>query len=105
MDTSSKDTNSPWNDSVSSVHARVRTSRYSSVIRPRRSKGSPSASNSWRAQPIPAPNRNRPPLNRSMLAVTRAVCSGWRYGTIATVVPSSIRSVCPASQASVVNGS
>jgi len=48
---------------------------------------------------------SRPPLNRSMFAATRAVCKGCRYGTIATVVPSSIRSVSPESQARVVNGS
>ena len=40
-----------------------------------------------------------------MLAASRAVCSGWRYGRMTTVVPSSTRVVARASQASVTNGS
>jgi hypothetical protein len=48
---------------------------------------------------------NRPPLIRSMFAAMRAVSKGLRYGRTVTVVPSSIRSLIPASHAKVVNGS
>src|ERR671937_626309 len=70
--------------------------RYSSAIAPRRSNGMPSAAYSRSDSPTPTPSTKRPPLNRSMLAATRAVSSGLRYGRIATVVPSSMRSVWPA---------
>nr|WP_246273170.1 hypothetical protein [Phytohabitans houttuyneae] len=79
--------------------------RYSSVIRPRSRNGAPTAANSGSDQPTPVPRMNRPPVNWSMLLAMRATSSGWRYGTIVTVVPSSSRSVSPPSHASVVNGS
>ncbi len=77
----------------------------SSVSRPRRSNGTPRASNSCRAQPDATPSTSRPPLSWFRFAAIRATSSGCRYGAIRTVVPSRIRSVTPASQDSVVNGS
>ena len=72
---------------------------------PRRSNGTPSAANSWRAQPTPTPKMKRPPDRRSTFAAIRAVSTGCRYGSTMTVVPISTRLVMPASQPSVVNGS
>src|SRR5262249_28834708 len=57
---------------------------------PRSRNGTPSASNSWTAQPTPTPRTRRPPLISLRLAAIRAVSSGCRYGTIKTVVPSRI---------------
>jgi hypothetical protein len=79
--------------------------KYSLAIAPRRSNGMPSAAYSRSDPPTPAPSTKRPPLNWSMLAATRGVSSGLRYGRIATVVPSSMFLVCPANHASVVKGS
>nr|WP_236004011.1 hypothetical protein [Nonomuraea antri] len=90
--------------SSSSQAARI-ARRCSSVTRPRRSNGTPSASNSCRAQPAPTPSTSRPPLSCCRLAAIRATSSGCRYGTISTLVPSLMRLVRAASQASVVNGS
>ena len=42
---------------------------------------------------------------RQCVAIARAVSRGWRYGRMATVVPSSSAGTCGASHASVVNGS
>ena len=102
--TSPNDTKRPFTEATSPAHSSVMAARYSSVIAPRWPNGTPSAANSGSDQPTPTPNTNRPPLNRSMLAAIRAVSSGWRYGRSATVVPNSMCSVCPASQARVTNG-
>jgi hypothetical protein len=75
------------------------------VIAPRRPNGTPRAAYSRFDHPTPTPRMNRPPLIWSMLAAMRAVSTGLRYGRTVTVVPSSIRSVIPASHAKVVNGS
>jgi hypothetical protein len=53
----------------------------------------------------PSPSRNRPPDNASMVAAVMAVAAGVRAGICITAAPRSIRSVCPASHASVLGES
>ncbi len=50
----------------------------------------------------PSPSRNRPPLSTSRLAAVIAVIAGLRAGICITAEPTSIFSVCAASQASTV---
>ena len=105
VSTSRKRTKRPSNDATSCAQHVLIASRYSLVIAPRFSNGTPSASNSCRAQPTPMPKMKRPPQRLSTCAVMRAVSSGWRYGTMITVVPSSRRRAFAASQPSSVKGS
>ena len=74
--------NSPSNAVSGSRHMRRITSMYSSVRRPRRSNGTPSASNSSRIQPTPMPSSTRPPDRRSRVATSFASTSGLRCGRI-----------------------
>jgi hypothetical protein len=53
----------------------------------------------------PSPSRNLPPDRVSMVAAVIAVAAGVRAGICMTAAPRSIRSVCPASQASVLGES
>ena len=53
----------------------------------------------------PTPRNRRPPERRSMVAQRLASWSGWCSGSTRMPVPSRIRSVCAASQASRSSGS
>src|SRR5207247_11163079 len=79
-------------------------SRYSSVMAPRSAKGTPSATLSAATQPAPIPRMKRPPLSASSDETILAVTTGFRYGTMRTVVPSRTRLVAPAKTASATSG-
>lgn len=61
---------------------------YSSVRAPRRSNGTPSASNSSSSHPIPTPRRSRPLLITSSVAACLAMTTGLRRARIRIPVPS-----------------
>jgi hypothetical protein len=87
---------SPWYSDTSSHHRLRIAARYSSVRRPRRSNGTPRASNSSRSQPTPTPNSTRPPDSESTSVTALAVYTGLRWGTRQIPVPRRIRSVTAA---------
>ncbi len=78
--TSRKETWAPSKEATSSRQQALMAARYSSLIAPRLRYGTSRTANSLAAQPAAAPKTRRPLLNRSMLAATRAVCTGCRYG-------------------------
>ena len=86
--TRSQFTNSPANDVSSVVHISRNAAMYSSVRCPRRSNGTPSASNSSSNQPTPIPSSTRPFDNASRVATSLASTAGLRCGRINTPVPS-----------------
>jgi len=53
----------------------------------------------------PSPSRNRPPESVSRVAAVIAVIAGVRAGICITALPTSMRSVCPAIQDSMVTES
>nr|WP_199237415.1 hypothetical protein [Kribbella antiqua] len=63
---------------TSLVQAGTIAARYSSVMAPRRSNGTPRAAYSSDDQPEPTPSTNRPLLKASRLAPVRATCKGCR---------------------------
>ena len=103
--TSSNDTNSPWKLATSSAHNALIACKYSVVIAPRCSNGTPRMRNSSAAQPEPTPRMHRPRLSWSILANARAVSSGLRYGSTLTVVPIIMSDVFAASHPSIDSGS
>src|SRR5438309_2009853 len=58
-----------------------------------------------RPKAAPIPRMKRPPLSASSDETILAVTTGFRYGTMRTVVPSRTRLVAPATTASVTSGS
>ncbi len=97
-------TYSPANAGSSSVHSVLHARRYSSVTRPRRSKGgAPTASNSSFIQPAPTPKMTRPAERTSRVARIFAVSTAPRCGTTATELMSLDRGAIPARKASSVN--
>ena len=93
-------------DSTSSLSKQlVIKERVSSVTAPRRFRGTPTARNSAAIQPAPTPHRLRPPESSCMVATHLAVGRAGRYGNTSTPVPRYMRSVSPASHASVARGS
>ena len=104
-ETVSNETNSPSKDTSSPLH-RVRIApMYSSVRAPRRSHGTPRASNSSRSQPTPIPNSTRPPLSASRVATSLARTTGLRSGRMRIPVPSRMVEVWAATQVSQISGS
>ena len=84
----------PSNVTGSVVHTARMSFTYSSVTAPRSSNGgAPSASNSSRSQPTPAPRITRPRERTSIVASILAATSGLRYGTTMTLIPSRVRVV------------
>ena len=78
---------------------------YSSARLPRRSNGTPTASNSSFSQPTPMPSSMRPPLRKSMVATCLASTSGLRCGRISTPVMNLSRVVAAATQVIQISGS
>ena len=74
--------------------SRVQSARMTSICsserRPRLWKSSPRASYSTSFQPIPIPNRRRPPVSTSTSAACLAMSAVWRWGVIRMPVTSSI---------------
>src|SRR5438093_4088657 len=95
----------PVNDGSRLVQSSRIVSTYSAVMAPRSAKGTPSATLSAATQPAPIPRMKRPPLSASSDETILAVTTGFRYGTMRTVVPSRTRLVAPATTASVTSGS
>src|SRR5215470_9038843 len=81
------------------------TSTYSRVREPRRSNGTPKASNSSASHPTPTPKINRPPLSWSTVATALASMSGLCSGTRQMPVANRILVVHAAAYARVVKGS
>src|SRR5215467_9997248 len=81
------------------------TSIYSRVRWPRRSNGTPKASNSSASHPTPTPKINRPPLSWSTVAMVLASTSGLCSGTRQIPVANRILVVHAAAYARVVKGS
>src|SRR5262245_17849846 len=82
----------PSNVTGSVVHADRISRMYSSVTGPRSSNGgAPSASNSSRSQPTPAPRMTRPFESTSVVASILAARRGLRYGITRTLIPSRTR--------------
>ena len=77
----------------------------SSNLETRWSNGSPKARNSTSFQPQPRPSTSLPPESSCVAAAIRASTPGGWNAVHATSGPSSMRSVIPASQASVVQAS
>ncbi len=78
---------------------------YSSLRAPRRSQGTPSASNSSCSQPTPRPNSKRPPDSWSRVASSFASTKGLRWGTIRMQVPKRSFGAAAAANASQMSGS
>ena len=95
----------PSKSTIGSAQRRRSSPTCSSRRRPRVRKSSPSASYSTRFQPLPTPRISRPPESRSTSAACLATSAVWRWGRISTPVASSMRAVCPASQAKSASGS
>ena len=103
--TGSKFTNSPLNDACGPAHSARIAAMYSSLRAPRRSHGTPSASNSSFIQPTPRPSSTRPPDSRSSVASSFARISGLRWGTMRMQVPRRIVGAAAAANASQISGS
>src|SRR5262249_47101865 len=73
---------------ICSAQKRFRRSRFSSMILPRCSNGTPIALNSRRYQPDAMPISSRPSDRRSMLASCLARMTGLRIGSTRMPVPS-----------------
>ena len=97
--------NSPRKSTSSPVQAAVMASMYSSARAPRRSNGTPSASNSSSSQPTPMPRSSRPPDRWSSDDACLAKYSALAWVTMLTPVPSRRRSVAPAMNVRAMNGS
>lgn len=84
-----KSTNSPWKLAGPSVaHISRMAATHSSIRAPRRSKGTPIASNSSRSHPAPIPSRTRLPERLCIVASAFASTTGLRWGRIRVPVPS-----------------
>ena len=92
-------------DTRSPVQNSFISARFSSKIRPRCLNGTPHASNSRSYQPTAMPSVRRPPDMISMLAAVLASTAARRSGSTRMPVPSSTRSVCAVSSASVESDS
>ena len=103
--TASKLTNSPSNEATSSRHSVRMASTYSLVRAPRRSNGTPSASNSSRDQPMPMPSVSLPPLSVSSVAACLATSTGLCSGSSSTPVAIRMVEVAAAAKLNPINGS
>ena len=95
----------PSNVTCSPASSRRTIVNASSNRETRWSKGSPKARNSTSFQPQPRPSTSLPPESSCVAAAIRASTPGGWKAVHATSGPRSMRSVIPASQASVVHAS
>ncbi|HEX3712754.1 MAG TPA: hypothetical protein VHV09_08165 [Trebonia sp.] len=102
---SAKSVNSPWNSGSSAVQRTFIARMYSSVIRPRRRKSTPSALNSPAAMPVPNVTMTRPPDSTSRVATALARRTGLCSGRMITPLFTAMRVVAPAMKAITVNAS
>jgi len=102
---SAKSTNSPWNSGSPDVQSTFIARMYSSVIRPRRRKSTPSALNSPGAMPVPTVTMARPPDSTSRVATALARRTGLCKGKMMTPLFTAIRVVAPAMNAITVSAS
>jgi hypothetical protein len=96
---------SPWYATGSRAMAIRTTSMYSRVRASPLPNGTPCQPSDTCGPDSPRPSRNRPPDSASMVVAVIAVMAGVRAGICITAAPTSIRSVCPAIQASTLGAS
>ena len=85
-------------------HSSVTAVRRRPARAPNGSQAIPAASNSERMWPAPSPTSSRPPVRRSVVAISRASSAGFQNGTFSTSVPTRSRCVASAAATSTGNG-